>query len=275
MSDEITMPSRIDVLKQAFGQHAEAFNQNLDDAAKAHFEAYKFKLAQQQPVFRKRAELAAQIPHFWSKSLENCKATAQFIDPVDQDALKALKEVEITHGDDVREYDIKFTFGKNPYFKESTLTKKVVLTPPADLKPAPEPASPYDLEAPVYLGPKVAISWTSADHDLTKKAPRTDPEEKEEFDEFGGPGSFFGFFGVEGEDPTGLGEVLLEWYAHATEYAAGLTALLDEDSDDGAEFDFDEFDSDDDESDGDDADPKKEIDLDNEDAKRPKKKQRR
>lgn len=70
--------------------------------------ADKFKLAQQQPVFRKRAELAAQIPRFWSKSLENCKATAQFIDPVDQDALKALKEVEITHGDDVREYDIKF-----------------------------------------------------------------------------------------------------------------------------------------------------------------------
>lgn len=177
------------------------------------------------------------------------------------------------HGDDVREYEIKFTFGKNPYFKESTLTKKLTLTPPASLEPKPETPSPFDLEAPVYLGPKTAITWTSPDHDLTKKAPRADVQDKEEFDEFDGTGSFFNFFTDEGEDPTGMGEILLEWFGHATEYAAGLTALLGDDDSDGAEFDFDEFDDDDDSDD--DADPKKEIDLDAEDSKRPKKKQRR
>ncbi|GAA5953796.1 hypothetical protein JCM8115_004157 [Rhodotorula mucilaginosa] len=274
MSDQAEMPTRLDILKQAFGEHAQAFNDNLDDAAKAHYEAYKFKLAQQAPVFRKRAELAAKIPHFWSTSLNNCRATATFIDPVDEEALKALKEVEITHADDVREYEIKFTFGKNPYFKESTLTKKLTLTPPASLEPKPETPSPYDLEAPVYLGPKTPITWTSPDHDLTKKAPRANVEDKEEFDEFDGTGSFFNFFTDEGEDPTGMGEILLEWFGHATEYAAGLTALLGDDSDDGGvEFDFDEFDDEDDSDD--DADPKKEIDLDAEDSKRPKKKQRR
>lgn len=202
------------------------------------------------------------------------------------------------------------TFGKNPYFKESTLTKKLTLTPPASLEPKPETPSPYDLEAPVYLGPKTPITWTSPDHDLTKKAPRANVEDKEEFDEFDGTGSFFNFFTDEGEDPTGMGEILLEWFGHATEsvmtsflvpieivfgssfratraaansaltlnlarrYAAGLTALLGDDSDDGGvEFDFDEFDDEDDSDD--DADPKKEIDLDAEDSKRPKKKQRR
>jgi hypothetical protein len=75
----------------------------------------KFKLAQQAPVFRKRAELAAKIPHFWSTSLNNCRATATFIDPVDEEALKALKEVEITHADDVREYEIKFVSPSHPF----------------------------------------------------------------------------------------------------------------------------------------------------------------
>ena len=63
-------------------------------------------------------------------------------------------------------------------------------------------------------------------------------------------------------------------YPPLRRYAAGLTALLGDDSDDGGvEFDFDEFDDEDDSDD--DADPKKEIDLDAEDSKRPKKKQRR
>lgn len=112
------------------------------------------------------------------------------------------------------------TFGKNPYFKESTLTKKLTLTPPASLEPKPETPSPYDLEAPVYLGPKTPITWTSPDHDLTKKAPRANVEDKEEFDEFDGTGSFFNFFTDEGEDPTGMGEILLEWFGHATESVA-------------------------------------------------------
>ncbi|GAA5915422.1 hypothetical protein JCM5296_002631 [Sporobolomyces johnsonii] len=257
------------ILKQAFGDHAKAFEDNLNDQARVHFDAYKFKLEKQQPVYKARSELAAKIPNFWFESLQNCGTVAQFIDPVDEEALKHLKDVEIVHGDDVREYEVKFTFSpKNPYFKETTLSKKLTLTPPASLKPAPEAPASYDLEAPLYLVPSAPISWTSPEHDLTKKAPKTVPQDLEEFDEFGGPGSFFNWFTEEGEDEMGLGELLLEWWGHAAEYAAGLAALGSDDDDD-----MGSFGSDDDESEDD--DPKKEIDLSDDEKKRPKKKQRK
>lgn len=179
----------------------------------------KFKLEQQKSVFKKRAELAAKVPKFWSTSLQNCGQTAQFIDAVDEDALKALTDVWIEHSaSDVREYEVRFTFGKNPYFKDQVLIKKVTLTPPKGLEPAPEKPAPYDLEAPVYLAEKTPIQWTSSEHDLTKKAPRpADVEGKEEYDDFDGIGSFFNWFNEVGEDRTTLGELLLEWWGHATE----------------------------------------------------------
>ncbi|TNY22845.1 protein phosphatase 2A inhibitor 2 [Rhodotorula diobovata] len=269
---ELREATRLDFLRQAFGESvAQDFEQNLDDIAKAHFEAYKLKLEQQKPIFKKRAELAAKVKDFWFTALENCGKTAQFIDAVDEEALKALKDVWIEHSaDDVREYEIRFTFGKNPYFKNTTLVKKLTLQPPADLADKADTPKPFDLDVPVYLADKTPIDWTSPDHDLTKKAPRSHADEREEFDEFEGPGSFFNWFGETGEDRTSLAEVLVEWWAHATEYAAGLTPLDDDES--GAEFGFDsEFDDDESE----DEDPKKEIDLDDEEKKRPKKKQRK
>lgn len=60
---------------------------------------------------------------------------------------------------------------------------------------------------------------------MTKKAPRANVEDKEEFDEFDGTGSFFNFFTDEGEDPTGMGEILLEWFGHATESVLPLMSL--------------------------------------------------
>ncbi|BGP10414.1 Protein SET [Rhodotorula toruloides] len=261
------LPARIDLLKAAFGDAASKFEENLNEAAKVHFEAYKFKLERQKPVYKARAELASKVPQFWYNSLQNCGPMAQFIDPVDEDALKHLKEVSIEHGEDVREFEVKFTFGKNPYFKESVLSKKLTLTAPSSVTPKPEPAAPYDLEATTYLASATPISWTSADHDLTKKAPRSLATDKEEFDEFEGPGSFFNWFKEEGEDITTMGESLLEWYGHATEYAAGLAAVDDDSDDQGFDFD-DDFDESEDE------DPKKEIDLSDEE-KRPKKKQRK
>ncbi|GAA6025454.1 hypothetical protein JCM10207_005731 [Rhodosporidiobolus poonsookiae] len=266
---------RIDILQQAFGNKdlAKAFEDNLDDQAKAHFEAYKFKLEQQKPVYKQRAELAKKVPQFWAKSLQNCKNIEQFIDAVDADAFEHLTDVWIEHDTkDVREFEVKFTFSaKNPYFKETTLAKRLTLTPPASLSPKPDTPSSFDLEAPLYLAASTPISWTSKDHDLTKKAPRgTAPTDLEEFDVFEGPGSFFNWFADEGEDVTSLGESLLEWWGHAAEYAAGLASLDDmseDGSDLGGEFDFD------DEDESEDDDLKKEIDLSDEE-KRPKKKQR-
>lgn len=68
----------------------------------------KFKLERQKPVYKARAELASKVPQFWYNSLQNCGPMAQFIDPVDEDALKHLKEVSIEHGEDVREFEVKF-----------------------------------------------------------------------------------------------------------------------------------------------------------------------
>ncbi|BGP13512.1 hypothetical protein JCM10213_000554 [Rhodosporidiobolus nylandii] len=275
MSSEADSLTRLDILKQAFGEHAQAFEENLEQQAKAHFEAYKFKLQQQAPVYKSRSELAAKIPNFWSTSLQNCRNVAQFFDPADDDALKHLKEVEIVHDEkDVREFEVKFTFSpKNPYFKETTLSKKLTVTPPSSVTPAPPTPASHDLEAPLYGLPGTKITWTSKEHDLTKKAPRPAKQstELEEFDEFDGPGSFFNWFAEEGEDEMSVGESLLEWWGHAAEYAAGLASMDDMGDSDvegfGAEFDFDDDESEDD-------DPKKEIDLSDEENKRPKKKQR-
>lgn len=132
---------------------------------------------------------------------------------------------------------------------------------------------PFNLEADLFLLPCERPQWTSPEHDLCKKAPRPDIKAMEEFDEFEGQGSFFHLFAdvADGIDEIDVGETLLEWYAHATEYAGGLTNLDDVDSD-GA-FDFD--DDDDDESD--EEDPTKEIDLgsDEESVKRPKKRSKK
>lgn len=117
----------------------------------------------------------------------------------------------------------------------------------------------YDLEADMYLA-KSSIEWASPEHDLTLKAPREIGSDPEEFDELPSLGSFFHVFTDEGEDQIGVCEMLLEWFSHATEYAAGLTAL---------EADSDEEQFSDDESDDD--DPTKEIDL-SDDERRPNKK---
>ncbi|GAA6036458.1 hypothetical protein JCM8097_003517 [Rhodosporidiobolus ruineniae] len=264
--------TRLDILKQAFGEeHAQAFEENLNQVAQAHFDAYKYKLQQQRPVFEARSKIAAKIPHFWATSLGNSRAVSQFFDPVDEDALKHLTEVDIVHSEkDAREFEVKFTFSaKNPYFKETTLSKKVTVTPPKSIKPAPEPVQSFDLEAPLYLLPGTSITWTSKDHDLTAKKPRVKATDLEEFDNFDGNGSFFNWFAEEGEDAMSIAETLLEWWGHASEYAAGLASLDDVSDDEGSLGDFD-FD---DEDESEDDDPKKEIDL-SDDDRRPKKKAR-
>ncbi|GAA5961760.1 hypothetical protein JCM3765_004061 [Sporobolomyces pararoseus] len=263
---------RIDILKAAFGEQAQKFEDNLVADSKAQFDAYVHKVSLQKPVFKTRSELSQKVPEFWFNSLRNCKLTQQVLDNVDVDALKHLKDVWIEHDEkDVRNYEVTFTFSaKNPYFKETTISKKVTVTPPKGSEHESLSSSPYDLDAPLFLLPSTPITWTSEDHNLVKKAPKVNVLELEEFDDgfSGSAGSFFNWFATEGEDDMGLGETLLEWWSHATEYAAGLSSIDSDDEDfSGAEFDEDE--------DSDDDDLKKEIDLSDEDSKRPKKKQRK
>ncbi|ORY86702.1 hypothetical protein BCR35DRAFT_302421 [Leucosporidium creatinivorum] len=274
MSDELESLDRLTFLKQAFGEHATAFDSNLDEVAKINFDAYKHKLHHLRPTLLTRQTLSKKIPSFWLSALKNCRATARFVDPADEIALKHLDEVWIEHGkEDPREWEFKLTFSsKNPSFSNTILSRKFTCTPPS---PAPAPSA-FDLEADVYLLPTTAPSWTSPEHNLLLKAPRADPTQMEEFDDFGGPGSFFHLFDdkLDGEDQIGMAEILLEWWAHATEYAAGLTAIDDLSSDDEGFFGLDG----DDDEDSDD-DPTKEIDLgseeEEEEEKRPKKKSKK
>lgn len=116
---------------------------------------------------------------------------------------------------------IQFFSPNNPYFKETVLSKKITCTPPSTSSSDSGP-EPYDLEAPSYTS-FCKITWTSDDKDLTKLAPRVNPAELEEFDEFSGMGSFFNWFKEEGSDDTfHLGEELLEWYSHALEFVFSL-----------------------------------------------------
>ncbi|KAK4047310.1 hypothetical protein OIV83_005488 [Microbotryomycetes sp. JL201] len=260
---------RIQILKASFGDQAAEFEQQLNDLAKTHFEVYQAKIKAQKPIFKARSESAKKIKQFWLTALRNCRQTAQFVDPVDEAALTHCTNVWIEHDEkDPRTFDFVMTFGsKNPSFKETELKRTFTVSPSSKPEDFVEPAA-YDLEAPIYLEPCQAPTWTSAEHDLTKKAPRQDMTEAEEFDEFAGPGSFFYLFdkSSEGEDDLGMAETLLEWWAHATEYAANLVEV---DSDDeGLSFDED----DEDDSDG---DLNKEIDLQSDEDERPKKRSKK
>lgn len=103
---------------------------------------------------------------------------------------------------------------KNPFFKDTVLTKKVTSTPPSTSDaPGPEP---FDLDAPSYTS-STPIAWTSPDHDLTKKAPKVNVAELEGYDEFEGHGSFFNWFGASGVDESGLADDLLDWWSNAME----------------------------------------------------------
>lgn len=93
------------------------------------------------------------------------------------------------------------------------MIKKLTVQPPANTLPAPDA---FDLEADLYSH-STAITWTSPDHDLIKKAPRVVVEELEENDNFEGMGSIFGWIAESGEDKYGVGETMLEWWSHALE----------------------------------------------------------
>jgi len=211
---------------------------------------------------KERAALAAKSDKFWYTAIMNCGQSAQFVDPVDHEALQHLDDVWIEHDADPRNWTITFTFNKkNPYFDETKLVKHFTVVAPKGIEA--EPATAFDLEADLFIAGEQKIRWTSSEHDLVKKAPKvshahahgggccgghgTDDgaaqvniQELEENDEFSGPGSFFNLFAQTGEDEEGLGEFLLEWWAHALEYAAGLQPEEDSDED----YDFDDEDSD-------------------------------
>jgi hypothetical protein len=53
--------------------------------------------------------LAKKVKGFWFNALKNCRATAPFIDSVDEQTLQHLEDVTIDHDEkDVRDWEITF-----------------------------------------------------------------------------------------------------------------------------------------------------------------------
>ncbi|KAJ9110413.1 hypothetical protein QFC19_001538 [Naganishia cerealis] len=176
-----------------------------------------------------------------------------------------------------------FTFAENPYFNNTTLVKKYVLSPELA-----ESASPKDAAALVnalaefdpeedLVGVPTAIDWKSPEKNLIKLQPRELPTLDEDnmdsltaADLEGDMGSFFHFF-TEEEDPMQLGlEIATDILPQTIDYFLGLAGANGEGSDHDSAFG-----SDDDEDDEEDGDENAEIDLEEEETKRPTKKAKR
>lgn len=65
----------------------------------------------------------------------------------DQEALSFLTDLDVTYGDDIRDYTITMTFAENPYFSEKEFKK--VFKVSDDIKKE----MAYDLEAPLDTKP--------------------------------------------------------------------------------------------------------------------------
>lgn len=162
--------------------------------------------------------------------MENDPRFSGLVDPVDRDCLSHLVDLDIKHDDtDGRNVTISLVSNSlldtdassrecqhfdqdNPYFSERTLTKKMTVTAAA----LADDVAKYDVDAPLESTP-VTITWSSPDHDLTKKKPRIDLDELEDGDEFEGSiGSFFNWFG-ETEDRVSASEMVIELHAGAVE----------------------------------------------------------
>lgn len=75
------------------------------DVRLALLDSHKVQLS--KPVYKARSDLAKKVKGFWFNALKNCRATAPFIDTVDEQALQHLEDVTIEHEDkDVRNWEI-------------------------------------------------------------------------------------------------------------------------------------------------------------------------
>ncbi|KAL8280876.1 hypothetical protein RQP46_006880 [Phenoliferia psychrophenolica] len=233
MAAEAHTAATAEAFTEAFGAElAPAFLTLKEKMDKVRYESFKASIVAMAPLQAQVAEMGAKVPKFWVTSLVNCSETRNHIPKCDVPALEALTNVSVQYGDDIRNFDVVFTFAENAYFSNPTLTLSFTVTPPAG-ETAPKP---FDLSPDVYMKPVTTIQWKSDDVNLVKKAPKVDIEDLDddaEISEETGFGSFFNFFSQSGEDTEEIGEALCEWRVQALEYATGSDKSDDEWSDDG------------------------------------------
>ncbi|KAF2646640.1 hypothetical protein P280DRAFT_15575 [Massarina eburnea CBS 473.64] len=83
------------------------------------------------PLWKKRADIVAKIPHFWTLVFEQVPPELEnFLQPSDNKVFEALQTVEVSRFDidnpdgSPRSFSIKFGFSDNEYFENKELEKK-------------------------------------------------------------------------------------------------------------------------------------------------------
>ncbi|RSH84643.1 uncharacterized protein EHS24_006167 [Apiotrichum porosum] len=203
------------------------------------------------------------VKGFWAVTLLNHPGIASIASASDRDALTYINDIELIQDiKDPRAFELIFHFSENPYFTNTTLSKKYSL--PEGVSAAPADGSITEemrlFEPEDLVASATAIEWKEG-KDLCAAQPRGTAEDAEDFD--GDSGSFFHFWTLEGDSfNTGsfiLDDILddpLRWFEGAGD-------------DDDEEFglDFDELDDEDDDDEG-------SVDLEDDEDKPPKKKAR-
>ena len=102
------------------------------DKRKANVNVVRKAEAIQAPLFKKRAELAAKIPHFWALVFEQApQEIDNYIQPTDSKVLgECLSTLEVSRFElddpngSPRSFSLKFGFTENEYFEDKVLEKK-------------------------------------------------------------------------------------------------------------------------------------------------------
>ncbi|ORX33675.1 hypothetical protein BD324DRAFT_639133 [Kockovaella imperatae] len=203
---------------------------------------------------------------FWLQALLNQDVIRAYLSSTpDKQALSYLTDIELKQDpSDPRPFELVFHFDENPFFSNSTLSKKYSL--PKGVEPAPADGSVTEQMAS-FSADELEVSvqkidWKSDDKNLCKLQPRAQAEDDQIEGDFG---SFFWYF----ESPTddfGIGLTIQdEVLPDAVEY---YTGQANEDEGEFEDYDEDELD----EEDGDDDE---EIDLEDEEDEPQKKRQRK
>ena len=169
------------------------------------------------PILKKRGEVLKKIDGFWAQALMNMMTIHIYLENADIEALAYLTDfsIERTGEDgDPRPAKFNFTFAKNPYFSDTTLTKEFKLR-----SDAPSLKADYDYIQEV-VPVKTQINWIDDEHNLAKKNPQKGGQEDDDFE----PGSFFSCF-FESEKMEVAGPIAMglqdDFYPNAVEAYTG------------------------------------------------------
>eukprot|EP01027_Heterolobosea_sp_BB2_P023788 GEZU01035792.1.p2 GENE.GEZU01035792.1~~GEZU01035792.1.p2 ORF type:complete len:238 (+),score=163.42 GEZU01035792.1:47-760(+) len=95
------------------------------DASEEIVEIEKKYAKKKQPIYAERQKVIAKIEDFWPQALIHHGLLSNYFIDSDIEILKSLKNVEVEESDDLKKVKITFTFDKNDFLENTTLTKEI------------------------------------------------------------------------------------------------------------------------------------------------------